>query len=365
MSDYFEIDFFHVDAKTSGDAICIRYELGGATCIHIVDGGYVQTGEAFEAHIREFYDNPAFIDHVVATHPDGDHAGGLRRILENFEVGTLWMLRPWIYADQLIEAFPTYSSVDRLRARLRSIYPNIATLEDIALARDISISEPFQGQPIGAFTVLAPSPQRWGQLILNSEKTPESDQAAQEDPSILGAALRELHRAVTYVAGEWGAEVFSPEETSSENEMSVVQYANLCDRRILLTADAGRGALTEAADFAPSIGLALPGIDRFQVPHHGSRRNLSTDILDRWLGERLDRNLIDPENPEFDAVVSASREDDAHPRKVVVRSLLHRGSRLVSTDDGRGTKRIYQNAPDREGWTAATPLEYPEDTEEE
>ena len=65
--------------------------------------------------------------------------------------------------------------------------------------------------------------------------------------------------------------------------MSVIQYANLCSEKILLTADAGRDALTEAADYAPWAGLILPGINRFQVPHHGSRRNLSTEILNRWL----------------------------------------------------------------------------------
>lgn len=69
--------------------------------------------------------------------------------------------------------------------------------------------------------------------------------------------------------------------------MSVVQYANLHGHRILLTGDAGRAGLAEAADYAPFAGLALPGIDRFQVPHHGSRRNVSTEILDRWLGAQL------------------------------------------------------------------------------
>ena len=40
----------------------------------------------------------------------------------------------------------------------------------------------------------------------------------------------------------WGNEVFSEEETSAENEMSVVQYAKLCGKKILLTGDAGRTA---------------------------------------------------------------------------------------------------------------------------
>ena len=45
MDDYFEIDFLDVEAKKSGDAICIRYRRNGSTFIHVVDGGYQQSGE--------------------------------------------------------------------------------------------------------------------------------------------------------------------------------------------------------------------------------------------------------------------------------------------------------------------------------
>ena len=113
--------------------------------------------------------------------------------------------------------------------------------------------------------------------------------------------------------------------------MSVIQYANLCEKKILLTADAGRGALAEAADYAPWAGLVLPGIDRFQVPHHGSRRNVSTEILDRWLGERLPEKLEEGAE-EFTAIISASKEDEDHPRKSVIRACIHRGAKVISTE---------------------------------
>jgi hypothetical protein len=57
-----------------------------------------------------------------------------------------------------------------------------------------------------------------------------------------------------------GSEKFSSEATSVENEMSVIKYMTLCGD-------------------APLVGLSLPEIDKFQVPHHGGRRNLSTEIL--------------------------------------------------------------------------------------
>ncbi|MGP0089725.1 MAG: ComEC/Rec2 family competence protein [Xanthobacteraceae bacterium] len=365
MSDYFEIDFLEVHTSKSGDAIAIRYEIGGATYIHVVDGGYQATGPGLAKHIRTFFGNPSSIDYVVVTHPDGDHASGLQTILKEFDVSELWMLRPWDYAAELLNQFSRYTSVDGLKKKLHENYPYIDTLEQIANRRGIPIRNPFQSEKIGAFTVLAPSRARYLQLIVDSDKTPLP--AAQANRSLLeavGDTLVEVaKRAVNYIRAAWGEEIFSSDETSAENEMSVVQYALLCGEKVVLTGDAGPGALTEAADYAPQAGLTLPGVKRFQVPHHGSRRNVTTEILDRWLGPRL-KSMPKPGAETFTAIISAAREDEDHPRKAVVRALIHRGARVVSTDDGDGGKRVGKNAPTRPNWTAAIPLSYPEDQEE-
>ena len=119
--------------------------------------------------------------------------------------------------------------------------------------------------------------------------------------------------------------------------------------------------MTEAAVYAQQIGLNIPGIDRFQVPHHGSRRNVSTEILDLWLGPKLPTKPKDGEE-KFYAMVSASKEDEDHPRKSVVRSLIHRGAGVATTKDSYLTTRF--NAPYREGLVNATILNYPEEQEE-
>lgn len=179
---------------------------------------------------------------------------------------------------------------------------------------------------------------------------------------LLGEFLQKTAATVKYLAkAAWGFEAFPPDDTSAENEMSVVQYSMLCGKRILLTADAGRRGLTDAADFTPAVGLMLPGIDRFQVPHHGSRRNVSTALLDRWLGAQL------PQKPQegqetFTAIVSSAKKDEDHPRKAVVRAMIHRGARVLTTEGA--SLRISQNAPDREGWGPAKAMAYPEDQEE-
>ncbi|MBD9653561.1 MBL fold metallo-hydrolase [Pseudomonas sp. PDM12] len=356
MTDFFEIDFLAVETKKSGDAIAMRYSVAGKETIAVVDGGFASTGEVMVNFIKENYGNPKKVDYVILTHPDGDHAVGLRSILNDFEVGELWMLRPWEYAEELIDRFATYNSVDRLRSKLRDVYYNTEALEKIAIEKGIPIKEPFQGAKIGQFHVLAPSRERYIDLVVESDKTPEAEpEPALESLASLFETAKD--KIVNFFRAAWGEEVFSPNDTSRENEMSVVQYAYIAGKRILLTGDAGREALTEVVAYAPNIGLQLPGIDKFQVPHHGSRRNVSTDLLDALLGPRVEQGSKET----FTAIVSSAKADVHHPRKSVKRAMIHRGARLVETE-GR-TIRIYQNAPERAGWMAAPTVPYPDDQE--
>jgi beta-lactamase superfamily II metal-dependent hydrolase len=359
VTDYFEIDFLDVEAKKSGDAITIRYQVGNYWYVHVVDGGFQETGDSVVAHIRKYYGNPSHINHVVLTHSDGDHAGGLRSVLERYKVETLWMLRPWAYASDLLRRFPGVSSAANLERILKDAYPNIAALEEIALTRGIPIAEPFQGAQIGAFFVMAPSRNRYLDLIARSECTPASDAKG-----LLWSLSSILRTSIGYAnvmaRAVWGQETFSPQGVSAENEMSVVQYARIADTTILLTADAGREALDEVITYAPRVGLLLPGIDRFQVPHHGSRRNVSTDILDRILGPRLSSPVASGQE-RFTALISSAKQDQAHPRKAVVRAMIHRGARVIATE---GMSRYtYRNVPLRPGWVAADSLPYPDDEE--
>lgn len=359
MSDFFQIDFLDVETRQSGDAITMRYEVDGQRLVHVVDGGFDAMSQRIIDHILAHYGNQR-IDHVVVTHPDRDHACGLRDLVERCNVGALWMLRPWLYAGALLPHFPTYGSAERLASRLRGLYPYAADLERIALGKGIPIMEPFQGARIGAFTVLAPSRPRYLQCVLRSEKTPETA-ATDGVGSGLLAGIAQLGRTVAnFARGAWGHEVFSGEETSAENEMSVVQAAVIAGKSIVLTGDAGREGLGEAADSAWLAGIVLPGIDYFQVPHHGSRRNVSTELLDRWLGARL------PQPPAegaelFIAVCSSAKADSDHPRKAVERAFVHRGARFITTEDGDVV--VHWNAPQREGWGPLPLRPYPEDYE--
>jgi len=162
---------------------------------------------------------------------------------------------------------------------------------------------------------------------------------------------------VEFIRSAWGDEIFPDDDTSPENNMSVVQFANLCGENILLTGDAGRATLSEAIEYSPVAGLTLPGIDKIQVPHHGSRHNVSSELLDDLLGPKLDS----PQK-NFTSVISAAKEDKDHPKKSVIRAFIHRGGKVVTTEGSN--IRTGHNAPPREGWTSVESIPYPEEQEE-
>lgn len=145
MADYFEIDFLGVETAKSGDAITLRYSVNGTEGIHVVDGGYLDTGDQIVEHLKTYY-GTTVIDHVILTHPDRDHANGLRKVLEQCTVRNLWINRPWIYAEQLIDRFETYESVEALRRKLRSVYDATAALEGIALEKESPFMPRFRGR---------------------------------------------------------------------------------------------------------------------------------------------------------------------------------------------------------------------------
>lgn len=356
MSDYFEIDFLGVETKSSGDAIAMRYSIQGVRGVHVIDGGYLDTGDQIVSHLKTYY-GTTHVDHMVLTHPDRDHANGLRAVLSECTVGTLWMNRPWVYAEHLLPYFKNYTSAKALRDELRSVYASAVELETLALDSGIEIAEPFQGRRIGPFHVMAPTIDRWLQCVVDSPKTPEPIEENQAKGAFAAMWTAALDAAKSLVAAAWGDEYFPPAPTSPDNEMSVVQYAKICEREILLTGDTGREGLQETIDFAPAVGLTLPGIDIFQVPHHGGRHNVSTEVLDKLLGQRLPAM---PEKTIFNAVCSSAKADPDHPRKSVVRAMLHRGAHFSQTE---GTTVRFSRNITREGWSPLPQVSYPQEQE--
>lgn len=360
----FEIDFLPVgNGERSGDAIAVRYGTPGNYTILIYDGGTKESGEALVHHVREYYQTE-YVDHVVNSHPDADHASGLSVVLEQLQVGTLWMHRPWEYSHVICDYFrdgriTSDSLKERLQTKMRAAYE----LELLAQSKGTQIRGPFQGQAIGRFFVLSPSSDWYvHDLIPAFEKSPEqklAEEAAARGPfGLLKSAVVEVaKKAAVWIAEQWDLELLRDDvQTSAENESSVILYAYMEEEQeaILLTGDSGVRALTAAADFLETNNVSAPTHVKFiQIPHHGSRHNVSTTVLDRLLGQRLSAPASATTKVAY---VSAGAESTTHPRKMVVNAFIRRGARVIATKGA--SKRYCRGMPERAGWVPATPLSF-------
>ena len=359
-----EIDFLAVgDGQRSGDAIALRYSDGHSYRIHVIDSGDQAAGVRLVEHIRKYYGNPSYIDAVTCTHGDDDHSSGLREVISAFKVGSIWMNRPWLYASSIIDDFKdkrlTVASLERL---LREEYPILAEIEALAANRGIPIHEAFQGGAVGAVTILAPSRERYIKLIPEFSRTPDQAESRRSHSSVwtnpLAQAAQSVRGAANWVAETWGFETLEEyPETTASNESSVMHLAQLDNKRVLLTGDAGVTALHEAADFTEAWICDLPGIDFIQVPHHGSRHNVSPSSLNRWVGPRLPEKELQGTV----AYASVAKASQTHPRKQVVNAFMRRGARVYSTKDE--PLWHHHETPPRQGWKAASALEFSERVE--
>jgi beta-lactamase superfamily II metal-dependent hydrolase len=356
----YEVDFLAVGkGERSGDAIALRYEIDGNYTIHVVDGGDEASGSALVSHINAYYGRPWFVDHVVLTHADDDHSSGLLEVIRSFAVGAIWMNRPWLYAAEIVHLFrDSRFTVSGLERRLKEDYPILIEIDQIAAARGIPVYEVFQGAQIGSFSVLSPTRQRYLELIPQFSRTPEAAQAAQQGLGVRNVLAQTYRATVDWIFETWGRETLEEDvETTASNESSVVQLADLSDHKLLLTGDAGVQSLHEAANFAEMIGFALPGLRFMQVPHHGSRHNVSPSVLNRWLGQPVPRDAP----PRCTAFASVAANDRERPRKKVVNAFTRRGA-PVHVAKGVN-KRHSHNMPDRDGWVRSEPLEFSERVE--
>jgi len=316
-----EIDFLQVgDGERSGDAIALRYGNPlGAQEVMIIDGGNKESGAALVDHVVNVYGTRT-VQHVVNTHPDGDHSSGLTEVLEHLDVKNLWMHRPWNYAGGLLSRFrdPRFTE-GGLEARIREALDAAHVLEGIATARRIPISEPYTGNWIGPFLVLSPDAGRYlNDLVPNFARTPE---AKQQPTGILGPLFKAAADAVEFVAETLNFETLDESgETSAQNESSVVLYGAFNGKGVLFTADAGRQALTRAILYARSIGISLRDLECIQIPHHGSKRNVSPLVLNQMMG-RI-------------ALVSVAPKSATHPRRKVTNAFRRRGARVFRTNGG-------------------------------
>lgn len=219
-------------------------------------------------------------------------------------------------------------------------------LEEIAESKGIKIKEPYVGSKIGdCFTILSPT-RDWHlfELIPSSKKT-DVIVAMEDDSQITTSFLPQISETIQIET------LKDYEETSRENESSVILYGNLGHGGILFTGDAGKEALNKACQYAQEKEFNIAdNLSFVQVPHHGSKRNIEPIILNRIVGKISinKRNTV--------AYVSSGKNDKKHPAKIVVNAFIRRGCKVIATQGS--TKCHHRGKTPTRNWSTAKPLEF-------
>lgn len=360
----YEIDFIGIKEHTKdASAICLRWysKQAGRYIIVVYDGGFKIHGEALVSHLKQYYfadDSDPTIDIVICSHSDDDHAAGLAELFDHFKITNLIVNRPWKFSDELFplvdDGRKTKNSVEE---ELKEKYSSIANLEEKAIEAGTSIydgltSLNFSGL-YSPLKILSPTKEMYLQLIAESSKTPYKAESVSE------SVVQKIFAAVRKIIEKWTSDTLRDDvTTTAENETSIVVLGDMVSEKFLLTGDAGIRALSAAADYSESIGIDLKTVSAHQIPHHGGRHNVSTEVLNRIIGSIVSEDS----EPTKAAFVSIGKDSD-HPKGMVTNAYIRRGVKVYEARTS--TIRHHKGEmPERQGWTSATKKSFSTEVED-
>ena len=324
----FEVDFIPVgQAGRHGDAITIRFTRpdNGEIVQLVVDAGFADNADAIVKHIDRWWDNRD-IDALILTHPDSDHIGGMETLIGELNVESFWVHR---IGDRGGASLPAAEAVDELIK--------------LAESKGALVEEPFAPAHAfgGALQILGPTEEWYRELVR---------QQVEEEEGGWRARGRSLVRAARRFLASLPIERWFDDGggTNPRNNSSLVFLLTVDASRMLFPADAGVPALDRAWDQLLTSGELANPPDFVQIPHHGSRRNGSSDLFDRMLGP------IGQPQTKF-AYVNVAPEAVKHPSPRIANGFMRRGYLVAET---RGGTRLYTRGgfPDRQ-WPTITPLQ--------
>jgi len=241
---------------------------------------------------------------------------------------------------------------------MRRALEGARTIESIARSRGIPILEPFTGlaDESDSVVVVGPTPYFYESLLPDFRCTP-----APKALRTFEELVRNITEAVAgFIEEHWHVETLTDSgETTAENNSSAILLLSVDGDKILLTADAGMPALTQAVDLLDRINFDKSSLVLVQVPHHGSRRNVGPTLLNRLLGPRLTQDM------HLRYAIASVAVDGApkHPSKKVTNAFRRRGAPVSVTAGNTLCKS--KNAPQRQGWGSVEALPFYYQVEED
>jgi len=328
------------------DSIVVTRWLNDVPTRVLIDGGNKSDAKT----VRGFLEDRGieFVDHVVCSHPHDDHSGGLSELVEDttLDFGKAWMHIPQNHVDldAIHSAVANAAGVKTAQLVEASVQTGLDLLDLFAL-RGIHVEEPFQGSQIGFLEACGPTETCYEELLAelaDAGKLRELDSYFTQ--SDVSEYLTEKFGIGGKAAAVKSSSLLDDPQTDPLNNTSTVLATKFNSRIYLFTADAGAPALAAAANAYGD----LANLNWMQLPHHGSRRNITQVLIEHFA-------------PKWAFVSAAGNQK--HPRRAVVNAFKKQGAKVFSTHYPKsGALRHHDGeVPDHDGYSPAIPLWEAED----
>ncbi len=304
--------FYEIDVLNLGNAdakIVDLYDDNGQNYIILIDGGNPGDGKKILYNLRKYH-SQNYIDLIISTHPDKDHIGGLSEVVTSIPTNAVWIHDPFKHINSrsfrlLLGGVKSQGKARRLVESFENTFEFITLIDRLKIPR----IEPFDGTSFGPLSVIGPTVNYYEEMISGFKNV---DSFVSND--LKGNNL--IQDLLDLLAEDSSTDCVLDEnnETSNENNSSVIILGLLDNKKFLFTGDAGVQALLDV-----SSRCQLDNIHWFDVPHHGSKHNLSMTLL----------NYFQPEISSISADGSKK-----HPSQAVVNALKIHGNVYCTHKNG-------------------------------
>lgn len=257
------------------DAILIRHYINGEPFIILIDAGNASDAAIIKKHLENYYDSN-YIDLAICTHPDSDHKDGFFDLLQDddIKIERFWLTDPAQYLDA--NDIKRYRNEENATKAVRKIWqkstdPNL-NLIDLALKKCTTVESVTDGveHPILPISIVGPSDEYYAEVVkimvanYGIKTYEDSSKEAYDD-------------AFKIDEDDIKSVIDSEEDPSPYNASSlIILYEPGDGKRLLFAGDAN----TTSLQMMLNKYKWLRNVDFLKVPHHGSRRNLNTSIIE-------------------------------------------------------------------------------------
>jgi beta-lactamase superfamily II metal-dependent hydrolase len=274
-----------------GDALWIEYGEPGSVHRILIDGGTPPCYEVVKDRILALSAGERHFELCIVTHVDTDHIGGALKLLADRSLGATFD-DVWFNDQEVLPSCPDPRRGPIDGAILTRVLDGLGITPNRAFDGK-AVFVPDQGElPVRSLaggmrlTLLSPGTQQLAELCCNWTAALRKAGLGPGAPSAeelndrarrKGVEIPRAQRAET--VEELASTPFVPDR-SRANGSTIAVLAEYGGASCVLAGDAFAGVLARSfGRLAAERGEPRLAVDAFKLPHHGSRRNVSVELL--------------------------------------------------------------------------------------